>query len=73
MNLQKTHILDLYQDIAQTPQYHIFINLQGPYSVTLQGNSYAMTAVCNHIGYLMNLASLEYYTLTMALNLNLNL
>ena len=30
MNLQKPHFIDLHQDIAQTPQDHISINVLGP-------------------------------------------
>ena len=53
MNLQKTHFINLHQDIAQTPQDHISIGLLGPYKVTSQGNSYALTIVCNLAGYLI--------------------
>ena len=53
MNLQKPHYIDLHHDIAQTPQDHVSIDLLGPYSVTSQGNPYALTAVCNLPGYLM--------------------
>ena len=47
MNLQKPNFIDLYQDIAQTPQHHLSINLLEPYNITSQGNSYVLTAVCN--------------------------
>ena len=50
---KKTHFIDLHQDIAQTPQDHIFTNLLGPYNITSLGNSYTLTAVCNLTGYLM--------------------
>ena len=53
MNLQKPHFIDLHQDIAQTPQDHISIDLLGPYNITSQGNTYALTAVCNLTGYLL--------------------
>ena len=53
MNLQKPHFLDIHQDIAQTPQDHISMNLLRSYNVTLQGNSYTLTAVCILMGYLM--------------------
>ena len=53
MNLQKPHFIKLHKDIVQTPQDHISIDLLGPYSVTCQGNSYALTAVCSLTGYLM--------------------
>ena len=45
INLQKPHFINIHQDIAQTPQDHISINLLGPYNVTSQGNSYARTRV----------------------------
>ena len=53
MNLQKPHYINLHQDIAQTPQDHTSIDLLGPYNITSQGNSYALTAVCNLTRYLM--------------------
>ena len=53
MSLQKLKFTDLQQDIAQTPHDDLSINLLGPYNVTSQGNSYALTAVCNLTGYLM--------------------
>ena len=53
INLWKPHFIDLHQDIAQTPQDHISIDLLGPYNGTSQGNSFPLTAVCNHVGYLM--------------------
>ena len=95
MNLQKSHYINLHQDIDQTPQDHISIDLLGPYNATSQGNSYALTAVCSLKGYLMTtpipdkktttvathlfsvillkfLVFLEYYILTLGLNLSLN-
>ena len=53
MNLQKPNFIDLHQDIAQTPQDNLSIDLLGPYNATSQGNLYALTAVCNLTGYLM--------------------
>ena len=53
MNLQKPHFINLHQDITQTPQDHISIDLLGPYNVTLQGNSYILTAACKQTGYLV--------------------
>ena len=47
MKLQTPHFINLHQDIAQTPQDHLSINLLGPYNVTSQGNSYTHTTVCN--------------------------
>ena len=45
MNLQKTKFIDLQQDIAETPEDHLFIDLLGPYSATSQGNLYVLIAV----------------------------
>ena len=36
MNLQKPYFINLHQDIAQTPQDHIFIHLLEPYNITSQ-------------------------------------
>ena len=49
----KPHLIDLHQDIAQTPLDHISIDLLGQYSVTSQGNSYTLTEVCSLTGYPM--------------------
>ena len=49
----KPHFINLHQDIALTLQDHISIDLLGPYNVTSQGNSYALTTVWNLTGYLM--------------------
>ena len=53
MNLQKPGFNDLHQDIAQTPQEHISIDLFEPHNITSQGNSYTLSTVCNLTGYLM--------------------
>ena len=53
MNLQKLHFINLHQNIAQTPQDHISIDLLEPYNITSQGNSYALTIICYLTGYLM--------------------
>ena len=53
MNLQKPRFMEQHQDIAQTPQDHLSIDLLGPYNITSQGNIYVLTAVCNLTGYLM--------------------
>ena len=55
MNLQKPHFINLHEDIAQPPQDHTSIDLSGPYNVTSQVKSYALTTVCNLIGYLMTI------------------
>ena len=52
-NLQKLKFIDLHQDIAQTPQDHLSVDLLGPYNATSQGNLYVLIAVCNLTGYLM--------------------
>ena len=52
-NHQKPRFIDPHQDIAETPQDHLSINLMGPYKTTWQGNIYVLTAVCNLTGYLM--------------------
>ena len=53
MNLQKPNYINLHQEIVQSPQDHKSIDLIGPYDTTSQGNSYALTVVCNLTGYLM--------------------
>ena len=47
------HYINLHQDIGQTPQDHISFDLIVLYNTTSQGNSYALTVVCNFTGYLM--------------------
>ena len=64
MNLQKPHFIDSHQEIAQTSQDNISINLLGPYIVTSQGNSYTLTAVCNLTGYLMTTPIKDKKTMT---------
>ena len=54
MSLQKPHFINLQQDIAQTPQDYITIDLLGHYNVTSQCNTYTLTAVCNLTRYLMS-------------------
>ena len=51
--LTKTHFINIHQDIALTLKDHISIDLIGPYNTTSQSNSYALTAVCSHTGYLV--------------------
>ena len=53
MNLQKPNVIDVHQDIAQTPQDHLSIDLLGPYNIISQDNSHALTPVCNLTGYFM--------------------
>ena len=73
MNLQKPHFINLHQDIAQTPQDHISIDLLGPYSVTSQGNSYALTTVCNLTRYLMTSPAEDKKTMTVVTHLFLDI
>ena len=49
----KTKLYNLHQDIAETPQDHISIDLIGLYNTTSQGNLDSLTVVCNLTGYLM--------------------
>ena len=69
MYLQKPHFIELHQDIAQTPQDHVSIDLLGPYNVTSQGNSYTLTAVCNLTGYIMTKTIKDKKMMTVANNL----
>ena len=45
MNLQKPNYINLHQEITQTPQDHLLIDLMGPYNTTAQGNTYALIAI----------------------------
>ena len=69
MNLQKPNYINLHQDIAHTPQYHISIDLICPYNTTSQGNSYTYTVVCNLTGYLMTTPIPDKKTVTVAIHL----
>ena len=69
MNLQRQHFINSHQHIAQTPKDHISINLLGPYNVTHQGNSYALTAVCNIMGDLMTSPIKDKKTMTVVTHL----
>ena len=53
MNLKKLKLIDLHQDIAETSQDPLSIDLLGPYNATSQGNLYISNAVCNLTGYIM--------------------
>ena len=53
MNLQKLNYINLHQEIAQTPQDHLSVDLIGPYNTATQGNTYALRVICNLRGYLM--------------------
>ena len=69
MNLQKPKYINLHQDITQTPQDHMSINLIGPYNTTSQGNSYPLTVVCNLTGYLMTTPVPHKKKMTVAIHL----
>ena len=73
MNLQKPNFIDLHQDTAQIPQDHLSIDLLGLYNVTLQGNSYALTAVCNLTAYLMTTSVKDKNTGSVASHLFLDM
>ena len=73
MNLQKPHYINLHQDIAQTPQDHISIDLIGPYNITSQGNLYALTTVCNLTSYFMTTLIPDKKTATVAIHLFLEI
>ena len=69
MNLQKPHYINLHQDITQTPEDHITIDLIGPYNTTSQGNSYDLTVVCKLTSYLMTTSIPDKKTATVAIHL----
>ena len=73
MNLQKADYIHLHQEIAQTQQNHLSIDLTGPCNTTMQGNAYALTAICNLIGYLMTTPIPDKKTSTIALQLFLEI
>ena len=69
MDLQKPNYISLHQEIAQTPQGHISVDLIGPYNTISQGNSYALTVVCNLTGYLMTTPIPDEKTITVVIHL----
>ena len=69
MNLLKPNYINIHQDITQMPQDHLAIDLMGPYNSTSQGNAYAVTAICNLIGYLMTTLIPNKKTSTVAIHL----
>ena len=73
MNLQKPNYTNLHQEIANTPQDYILIDLMGPYNTTSQGNAYALTAICSLTGYLMTTLIPDKKTSTVALHLFLEI
>ena len=69
MNLQKLKFIDLHQDIAQTPQDHLSIDLLGPYNANSQCNLYVLTVVGNLTGYLMTTLITDKKTTSVATHL----
>ena len=45
MNLQKPNYINLHQDIVQTQQDHLSIDLMGPYNTTTQYYTHAITTI----------------------------
>ena len=70
---KKTHFINLHKAIAQTPQDHIFIDLLGPYNITSQGNTYALTTVCSLTGYLLTNLRKDKKTMTVVTHLFLDI
>ena len=68
----KPHFINLYQDIGQTPQDHISIDVLGSYNITSQGNFYTLTAVCSLTGYLMTTSIKDKKTMTVLTHLFLD-
>ena len=67
MNLQKPNYVSLHQEITQTHQDHLSIDLMGPYNTTAQGNTCALTTICNYTGYLVTTLIPDKKTSTVAL------
>ena len=65
----RPHFINIHQDIAQTPQDHISINLLGSQNITSQGNSYTLTTVCSLIGYLMMMLTKDKKTIKVVTHL----
>ena len=53
MTSQKPNYINLHQEIVQTPQDQLLVDLIGPYNMTTQDNTYTITAICNLTGYFM--------------------
>ena len=73
MNFQKPNFINLHQEIAQTPQDHLSVDLTGPYSTTTQGNTYTLAAIYSLTGYLMTIPIPDKNTSTIALQLFLEI
>ena len=58
---------------SSNPTNHISIDLIGPYKSTSQGNSYALTTICNLTGYLMTTTIPDQKTATVAIHLFLEI
>ena len=73
MNLQKPNYINLNQEIAQTPQDHLLVDLIGPYNTTTQGNIYAFTAICSLTCHPMTTLIPDKKTSTIAVHLFLEI
>ena len=69
MNLQKPNYINLNQEIVQTPQDHLSIDLIRSYNTTTQDNMYALTTICNLTGYFMIIPIPNKKTTTVAVQL----
>ena len=72
MSLQKPNYIILHQEIAQTPQDHLLIDLIGPCNTTMQG-THTLSAICNLTGYLMTAPIPDKKTSTIAVHLFLEI
>ena len=69
MSLQKPHYINIHQDITPTAQDHLSFDLIRPYNTISQGNSCALSLVCNFTGYLMTTPIPNKKTATVAIHL----
>ena len=69
MNLQKPNYMNLHQEITQTPQDHISVDLIGPYNTTSQDNTYTLTVVRYLTAYLMTTPIPDKKTTSVAIHL----
>ena len=72
MNVKRPHFINLHQDITETPQDLISNDILGPYNVTCQGKSYALTTVCNLTDYVMTAPIKDIKTMTVVTQLVLD-
>ena len=69
MNLQMPKYIHLHQEITQTPQDHLSIDIMGPYNTTTQSNTYTLTTICNITDYLMTTPIPDKKTSAVAIDL----